>query len=148
MPRDKTSLDGTAWKDLLNMETAKRRESATGADARNRNTYSQVNSPKAKNKSKKIIPTDPSTLSLLSVPCPGESEEEILSRIKMSKGEEKPVGEANQTKAADLLDLPLIYILIVLLGLRLDNRHTRVRDILYANECDTWKLFDTRCFEF
>ena len=57
MPRDRTGLDGTAWKDLQDTETAKRRESTTGIDARNRRTYtySQVTAPKPE---KKIIPMD------------------------------------------------------------------------------------------
>lgn len=35
MPRDKTGLDSTSWKDFPETETAKRRKSATGADTRN-----------------------------------------------------------------------------------------------------------------
>ena len=61
MPRDKTGLDGTAW-NLQDTETAKRRESTTGADARNRSTYSQVTAPKPE---KKIIPTDFGVLTAL-----------------------------------------------------------------------------------
>ena len=50
MPRDKTGLDGTAWENLPDTVIAKRRESATGADARSQSTYSQVTSPKIKRK--------------------------------------------------------------------------------------------------
>ena len=63
MPRDSTGLDGTAWKDLQNTETAKRRESTTGVDARNRRTYSQATAPKPEKK--KIIPTDFGVLTAL-----------------------------------------------------------------------------------
>ena len=63
MPRDKTGLDGIAWKDLVDKETAKRRESATGAEARNRSTYSQITS--LKSKIEKIIPTDFGALTAL-----------------------------------------------------------------------------------
>ena len=74
MPRDKTGLDGIAWKDLPDTETAKRRESATGAEARNTaRTYSQVTSPKIKRKTEKVTPTDPSVLTPLLRQLPGES---------------------------------------------------------------------------
>ena len=65
----------------------------------------------------------------------------------MNKGEEKAVGKANGTSAADLLDLPLIHILTVLLGLQLDTRHIRVHNILYANKCNTWSEFRSKDIE-
>ena len=46
------------------------------------------------------------------------------------------------TKAADLFDLPLVHVLTVLLGLQLDTRHSRVQNILDANECFGWMDFD------
>ena len=53
----------------------------------------------------------------------------------MIKEEPAVVGKANGTSATDLFDLPLIHVLTVLLGLRLDTHHSRVRNILDANEC-------------
>ena len=77
MPRDKTGLDGIAWKDLPETETAKRRKSATGADARNRNTYLQVT--KTKNKAEKVIPTDFGALTALQ--RPGEIKRNFMTRV-------------------------------------------------------------------
>ena len=54
---------------------------------------------------------------------------------RMIKEEPTVVGKVNGTSAADLLNLPLIHVLTVLLALRLDTRHSRVRNILDANEC-------------
>ena len=50
-----------------------------------------------------------------SVPCPGESENENLSRIAIKidveLGEEKAVGKANANSATVIFDLPLLHIL-------------------------------------
>ena len=64
--RDKAGLDGAAWEKIPDTETAIRRESVTGVDARSRSarTYSEVTSPKSK--AEKVIPTDPSALFILS----------------------------------------------------------------------------------
>ena len=67
--------------------------------------------------------------------------EENLSTIKMNKNEEKAVGKANETSAADLFDVPLMHVLTVLLGMQLDGRHVRARDILCANDIRTWREF-------
>ena len=77
MPRDKTGLDGIAWKDLPETETAKRRKSATGADARNRNTYSQVT--KTKNKTERVILTDFGALTALQ--RPGKIKRKFITRV-------------------------------------------------------------------
>ena len=124
--RDKAGLDGAAWEKLPDTETAIRRESATGVDARSRSarTYSEVTSPKVESKTEKSNPTDPSTLLLLSNPRPGKSKEEIISRIKMDSNEGKAVSKADEgkseiegTSAADTFDLALIHIQTVLLGM-------------------------------
>ena len=131
--RDTTGLDGAAWENLSDLVIAKRRESATGAEAISQSTYSQVTMTKSK--TEKVIPTETGALSLFSAPRPRENEEEILSRIKMDKNEEKAVGKANEektvskadgTSAAELLDLPLMHILTALLGMKLNGHHARV----------------------
>ena len=62
----------------------------------------------------------------------------------MDTRKESAVGKANATKAKDLFDLPLIHVLTVLLGLQLDTRHARVRNILNANECYGWSDFKNK----
>lgn len=76
---------------------------------------------KSRARQRKYYQRTPSTLTLLSVPNPEESEEEILSRIAIKmdtkSNEEKAVDKADGNSAADLFDLPLIYTLSVLLSL-------------------------------
>ena len=149
--RDKAGLDGATWEKLPDTETAIRRESATGVDARSRSarTYSEVTSPKIKSKAEKVIPTDPSALSFLSAPRPGESKEEYLSRLsslapvakegKMVKKEEIDVGKAN---AKELLDKTLYHVLTDILSLELDDRHARWCHLLHVKDCDKWIRFE------
>ena len=62
----------------------------------------------------------------------------------MDKDEGKVVGKADGISAADLFNLPLIHVLTVLLGLQLNTCHSRVRDILHANEIYLWTDFDNK----
>ena len=147
MPRGKTGLNGTAWKDFPDTETARRRESATGAEARNRSMYSQITSPKSKSKTEKVIPMDFDVLTTLQ--RPGERKEKFISRVssflplpekgKMVKQEQEAtvgkanitgikkeeettdVGKANEGSAAILFDKPLFHVLTHILQLKIDG---------------------------
>ena len=95
--RDKTGLDRAAWENLdPHTAIAQRRESTTGVEARSRNnnqSYLEVTSPKVENKTEESNPTDPSALSLLSGPRPGEDKKEYLSRLSSFAPVAKKNGE-------------------------------------------------------
>ena len=104
--RVKAGLDGAAWEKIPDTETAIRRQTTTGVEARSRDnrtyldrsrdnrTYLEATSPKIREskKEEKVNQKDPGALSLLSDPPPGENKEDIISRIKMVK-EEIDVGK-------------------------------------------------------
>ena len=159
MPRDRTGLDGTAWKDSQDTETARRRESTTGVDARNRKTYSQVTAPKPE---KKIIPKDFGVLTALQegreksknylsrqvaryFPLSGRRKMVKEEKGAMMKQEQEMVttdmGKANGT-ADKLFDKKLYHVLTVISNLKLDGGHIKYRDILYNNNVITWDDFN------
>ena len=145
--RDKTGLDGSAWKHLNPLTAvAQRRETTTGVDARNRSTYSQVTATKPE---EKTIPTDFGVLTALQQA--GEKSRSQLSRVlsrrrKMVKEEKgtmmKPrVGKADCT-ADKLFDAELYDVLTVILKLKLDSTHSKYKDILYNNNIVEWEDFN------
>ena len=136
--RDKAGLDGSAWKNLNPLTAvAQRRETATGVDARNRSTYSQVTATKPE---EKTIPTDFGVLTALQQA--GEKSRSHLSKVlsrrrKMVKEEKgtmvnPDVGKADDAEAgvtADkLFDQRLHHVLTVISNLKLDGGHIKYRD--------------------
>ena len=81
MPKDKTGLNGTAWKHLPDTEIVKRTKSATGVEARDKSakTHSQVTAPKIKCKAEKEA--DFGELVRLQRQYPQESREDFLERL-------------------------------------------------------------------
>ena len=57
----------------------------------------------------------------------------LSGKMDIKQGDKIAVGKADANSVTVFLDLPLIHILSGFLGLELDGCHSRVQDILYAN---------------
>lgn len=95
--------------------TTQRRESATGVNARSRNTrtYSQVTSPDIKSKTEENKPMDSNVLTLLGNHLLRESKEENLSKITSRKidiklDEETVIDKVDTNSTAVLFRFALI----------------------------------------